>query len=423
MTRTSEPSRRDLLRAIGTGTAALAFGCGDNLVTTDAAAAILEPSTDGFLVAVWARHARRATLTIRDGAAVALRTLALGAGGSGAVDVGGLAPDTPYEIVVRTDDGATLGPYRARTAPRDDDRRRVRIAVAADVDPNPEFDSELAEHVVAAEPELLVTLGDFPYTDNGPVAVTLDEYRARHVECRTHGRVRTLLEAMPVRAIYDDHEFRNNWDAGFAASEAARYAAAMTAWDEFFPVRAPRGEVRYRRWRWGAHVECFLLDCRRFRSANAAPDDAAKTMLGSAQRDWLIEGVTGSTATFKLVFTSVPLDFTPGVDAWPGFTTERARILDALVGVPGILFVSADQHFFAAYRHAHGIREVQIGPLARGLGTPVAQGAGVLFRAERYNVGLLDIDGDRLVVAGLGADGARFYEETLTPDALTPRPL
>jgi len=416
-----EPSRRELLRAVGTGATALALGCGDNLADTDAAVAILEPATDGFVIAVWARRATRATITIRDGAAVAMGSLAIGDSGSGALDVAGLAANTAYEIVVRTDDGITLGPYRARTAPRDDDRRRVRIAVAADVDPNPEFDSELVEHVVAAAPDLLVTLGDFPYTDNGPVAVTLDAYRARHVECRTHGRVRTLLEALAVRAIYDDHEFRNNWDAGFAASEAARYAAAMTAWDEFFPVRGATGEVRYRSWRWGANVECFLLDCRRFRSANALPDDAAKTMLGATQRDWLIDGVTRSTATFKLVFTSVPLDFTPGVDAWPGFTTERARIFDALLGTPGILFLSADQHFFAAYRHAHGIRELQVGPLARGIGTPVAQGAGVLFRAERYNVGLLDIDGDRLVAAGLGDDGSRFYEETLTADALTPR--
>jgi len=32
-------------------------------------------------------------------------------------------------------------------------------------------------------------------------------------------------------------------------------------------------------------------------------------MLGDVQRAWLIDGIKRSTATFKLVFTSVPLDF------------------------------------------------------------------------------------------------------------------
>ena len=32
---------------------------------------------------------------------------------------------------------------------------------------------------------------------------------------------------------------------------------------------APAG-TRYRSWRWGAHVECFLLDCRRYRDDDEA---------------------------------------------------------------------------------------------------------------------------------------------------------
>src|SRR5205085_10549571 len=140
---------------------------------------------------------------------------------------------------------------------------------------------DLATHVVAAAPDLLVSIGDFPYTDNGPVAETLEAYRDRHAEIRRLPKVRAILEAAPLYAIYDDHEFRNNWDAAFVAKEPSRYAAAMTVWDEFFPIRSAVGEVRYRSWRWGANVECFLLDCRRFRSADAAPDDANKTMLGA----------------------------------------------------------------------------------------------------------------------------------------------
>ena len=46
---------------------------------------------------------------------------------------------------------------------------------------------------------------------------------------------------------------------------------------------------------------------------------------------------------------------------------------------------------------------------------------GVLARAERYNVGLLEIGDAALTFAALGAGGERFFEESLTPDQLTPR--
>ena len=95
-----------------------------------------------------------------------------------------------------------------------------------------------------------------------------------------------------------------------------------------------------------------------------------------AWRAWLIDGVTRSTATFKIIFTSVPLDFGIGIDHWAAFTTERNQLFDAFAGVPGVLFVSGDQHWFAAHQHARGIREFQVGPLARGVIEPgrMAQG-------------------------------------------------
>jgi phosphodiesterase/alkaline phosphatase D-like protein len=194
----------------------------------------------------------------------------------------------------------------------------------------------------------------------------------------------------------------------------------MQVWDEMFPLfGGTTGEVRYRSWRWGAHLECFLLDCRRFRSANAMPDGAIKTMLGDVQRAWLVDGVQRSTATFKVVFTSVPLDFGDGDDHWAAFAFERDAILGELVGIGGVLFVSGDQHVFAAHRHAHGVREMQVGPLCRGIGTPLRTAPGVLFREGRLNFGLIDVDATSLVFSAVGAGGEVFYKETLSVSDLT----
>jgi phosphodiesterase/alkaline phosphatase D-like protein len=116
-------------------------------------------------------------------------------------------------------------------------------------------------------------------------------------------------------------------------------------------VRGAQGAVRYRSWRWGQHLECFLLDTRRFRSANDAVDSAAKTMLGGPQEAWLADALARSTATFKLVCTSVPLDFGIGNDHWATFQTARQRLFDAAATPRGVVFVSADQHWFASHRH------------------------------------------------------------------------
>jgi phosphodiesterase/alkaline phosphatase D-like protein len=417
------PSRRELLQLLGASTAVLAVGCGDGVdggPPALAAAALLDPDEDSFVVALWSRLADSdGIVRVRtEGRVVVEQPFAL-IGEIGRVEVNGLEAGQRYDVAIEVG-GVTLT-HRVHTSPAADDVRPVRIAVSADCDPNPDFASGMLEAVVAAEPELMISLGDFPYTDNGPPAQTVAEYRTRHIELRSHPPVRTLLEACGLRAIYDDHEFRNDWDARFVAAEPVRYAAAMQVWDEFFPQRAPLDGVRYRSWRWGAHLECFLLDCRRFRSANSARDNEGKTMLGAAQRAWLIDGVTQSTAPFKLVLTSVSLDYGAGSDHWVGFKTERDGILAALVGVPGVLFVSADQHWFAAHRHAFDIREMQVGPLARGLGRPEGSPPGVLFRAVRYNAGIIDVDGDRLVFSAVGDDGEVFYRETLSAVDLTPR--
>ena len=428
--RVRDLSRRDVLYLAGASAGAALLACGDNAPFRSPGAsdgaAIFEPSPDGFLLSAWSALAHAFTIEVRtdDGELVASETIDVGPNRQALLEITGLAARTRYQVTALGDDGTMLGPHRTRTAPDPEDTAPVRIAVGADLDPIPDFASDLFDHLIAADPDVLLTIGDVPYTDDGPVALTVEEYRARHALLRTYPPVRQLMEAMPIAAIYDDHEFRNNWDASFVASEPDRYAAAMQVWDEFFPQRAPVGEVRYRTFRWGANVEVFMLDCRRFRSADAAPDDANKTMLGATQKAWLFAALAASTATFKLLMTSVPLDFGIGNDHWAAFSTEREELLAYIHSraLPGVLFLSGDQHYFAAYTHSYGLHEFQVGPLARGLGTVGPVTPDVLFRDVRYNFGLIDIDGDQLTISGVGPGGVVFYKQTLSAADLAPRP-
>jgi phosphodiesterase/alkaline phosphatase D-like protein len=419
-------TRREWLQGAGAlGSAALVPGLGAGCSDVGAGTAlVVEVEPTRALFAVWSSTASYATVEVRTGGVPIGRwEVRFGADGTGRVDATGLTPATAYRARITTSDGVELGESAFTTAPRDDDPRPVRIAVSADVDESPDYDSPIFDAVVAAAPELFVSLGDWPYADNGPPAITRGEYHDKYVQTRTAPRLDAWQRATSFRAIYDDHEFGNDWDGGDRLAEPARHEAALAAWDAWFPRRGDG--PRYRRWRWGASLECFLLDCRTFRSAAADPDVAGKTLLGDEQRAWLFDGLRTSTAAFCVVFTSVPLDFGHGVDHWAGYTTERDAIFDALrtLDRPGVLFVSADQHWFAAHRHRYGLRELQVGPLARGLiAQPTSRPPGVITRDSQYNFGLIEVDATpRLTFRAVGATGLTFYTESFTPEDLRPR--
>lgn len=416
-------TRRAILQGAGALTAAaLVPGCGDPGALT---ALVLEVEATRALIAVWSPSARSVDVVVGTaaGAGAAAATVALDAHGHGALDVTELGPDTAYRVRVLAPDGGEHGPLAFVTAPVETEPRPLRLMVSADVDEDGAYASPIFDTIAAAPPDLFVALGDWPYADNGPSATTRAGYEAKYARGRLEPRFAPWMAATSFRAIYDDHEFANDWDGAARAADPARHAAALAAWDAWFPRRGDG--PRYRRWRWGALCECFLLDCRNYRSANDAPDGPAKTMLGAVQRRWLVDGLRASTAPFKLVFSSVPLDFGNADDHWAAFADERDAILGELAAarLAGMLWLSADQHWFAAHQHRDRVREFQVGPLSRGLLTPPPPRPGVLTRVHEYNVGLIEITAaPRLRFRALGATGATLYDEAFTPADLALEP-
>jgi alkaline phosphatase D len=431
--------RRDWLKLVGVGLA----GCSappDRLQWPDAdpdgrvepgpiepvhSAATFDPGETDALLSVWAPGARMALPIIEEldtgrQASGDIIDLDGGLGGVGAGVLAGLSPGRDYRWFLRFDIGTSTPWFGLRTAPPAAEPAPLTLLYSADIDLNPAFDSPIFDTMAASGADFFVSLGDFPYADNAPGAWTVDEFRVVHRDVRAGAKVQRLLRAMGSYAIYDDHEARNNWDGGFAVSEADRIAAAVQVWDEWFPLRdrsTPRR--RYRSWRWGALAEMFLLDTRLYRSDDQAIDDAAKTMLGAEQKQWLIDGLQASQATYKLVFTTVPLDFgNDGGDDWSGFTTERDQIFAAITdgGVTGVVFLSADQHWFAAHHHASGFIEWQVGPLARSFRVPSPLQPGVVARITNvYNYGEIRIDGEPpvLTFTARDPDGNALYTEAL----------
>lgn len=187
------------------------------------------------------------------------------------------------------------------------------------------------------------------------IATTQQDCWAKHRYQREDGPLRELLAAMPVYAVWDDHEVRND----FSGPTEPLAPLGFKAFFDYFPIRrTPEEPLRlYRQFRWGKHLELFLLDTRQYRSPNSHPDGPYKTMLGAAQLRWLLTGLATSTATWKAIFSSVPLSahtgsVLKGRDGWGGdlfargFATELEKIGTHLRShrVQNVIWLSTDLH-------------------------------------------------------------------------------
>ena len=317
------------------------------------------------------------------------------------VEIAGLQPKTRYLYrAVLTDPSAShrwnhspVG--RFTTAPWPQAPEEVRFAFSADFHHAVPDHLALLERVAARQPDFFLSLGDFPYSDSSPAAVSVEAYREKHQTIRSIDHVRRFLGQVPIFAVWDDHEVRNDWSG---STPRDRVAMGTRVWKEWFghrPVPGAAGAI-YRSFRWGRELEVFLLDTRFHRDRNSAADGPGKSMLGQEQKRWLLAGLSHSQATFKAIISSVPLRFgTTGNDHWRGFAHERGEIFDHIRnnGIGGVFFLSGDQHWAAVHHHAEGFVEVQACPLAAFLRTPSATSSpSVIFVRKTRSYGLVSID-------------------------------
>ncbi|MBM4132188.1 MAG: hypothetical protein FJ245_00320 [Nitrospira sp.] len=303
-----------------------------------------------------------------------------------AVPAGGLAPTTAYRyrVLVARIDGRSFqesareaGQGRFRTAAAPDVAEPVTFLWSGDLGGQQRcrrerFGYPIFDAMLGRNPSFFIFLGDTIYGDdrcpappNEPggdfLAATLDDYRGKHRYQRGDWFLQRFLASVPVYVIWDDHEVRNN----FSGPSEPLMPTGRQALLEYWPIGTPPEDPTrlYRKVRHGADLELFILDTRQYRSKNSEPDGPGKTMLGAAQREWLIKGLSESTATWKIIATSVPLSNpkggskqAPGNDSWArgadgtGFQTELQAIVQAILDrrVTNLVWLAGDVHFAQA---------------------------------------------------------------------------
>ena len=258
----------------------------------------------------------------------------------------------------------------AALPPADAVLTRIAFGSCAHQDkPQPIWDA-----ILAARPELFVFAGDNVYGDAyGPQAAaddgSLPVLRAAYAKAAGIPGLARLRAQVPHVATWDDHDYGRN-DGG---AEFAHKRTAQRLFADFW--RLPADDPRRRRdgvhhaWAFGPagrRVQVVVLDTRFFRSAlrptdqRNAPgrerylpdDDPAKTMLGTAQWDWLAQRLR-EPADLRLLVSSVQLLAEGhGWERWGNLPRERARMLALLrdTGARDTIVLSGDRHIGALYR-------------------------------------------------------------------------
>jgi alkaline phosphatase D len=209
----------------------------------------------------------------------------------------------------------------------------------------------------AAQPDFFVYLGDTIYADKGSTAMTLSDYWGKYAENRDRFAQR-LFATTPLFVMWDDHEV----DSDFTMTHP-RLPIGRQAFLDYWPIRPSTQDPYrlYRSFKWGKGVEVFLLDCRQYR------DPQTKTMLGLEQKQWLLQQLAASSATFKFIVSSVPFS-DPRGDKWGEYPAERDDILEFIQEnkISGVIFLAGDVHHAAVSHMPHdpAVREFIFGPLA-----------------------------------------------------------
>jgi alkaline phosphatase D len=373
-----------------------------------------------------------------------------------ALPLSALKPATEYRYrVVPLNRHDAVGPWDGRftTAPQADSSASIRFIWSADVGGQQrcrqgEAGYPIFDTMRESRPMFALLLGDLIYADarcpsppNAPgadfIAATLEQYRAKHRYQRRAPALQRFLASVPVYAIWDDHEVRNN----FSGSSEPAMPIGRQAFFEYWPIhRSPMDPWRlYRSFRWGRTLELFILDTRQYRDRNADQDGPQKTMLGKAQREWLLEALTKSTAVWKVIVTSVPLSIPkggtlelPGNDNWArgadgtGFQTELSTIVQTLLTrrIHNVVWLTADVHYTRAHAYdpdgdgTVDFHEFIAGPLSSSYGflvdpDPLLRPQTIFSATGFSNFGLVTADDTRFLVEVRDDLGASRFTHTI----------
>jgi alkaline phosphatase D len=319
---------------------------------------------------LWAKASAAAQLSIRvgqrrdlsDGTEISGPKLAADTDYMGQVLIPKLEPSRQYYYGVLLDGKpALLPPYPSfTTAPAKLSPSRVRFAFVSCVGYHG-YDSAATWADLAARTnfDVLLMLGDNVYA-NSTDPVVLGQYYA--VQRRLPGYA-DIARRVPQYAIWDNHDYGPEPTDRTAKNKERALQAFRNLWPNPAFGEADNPGVYHHFTRGG--VDFFMLDDRYHRSPDNSADDGTKSMLGEKQLAWFKRELLAAKAPVKVLAIGCEWESKGLKNSWATFKREREELFKFIEDnkITGVLLVSGDRHFTAAYQVLGKFIEVTSGPL------------------------------------------------------------
>lgn len=273
-----------------------------------------------------------------------------------------LEPAMRYYYAVLIDGAvATPKPFPSfTTAPPEGTNGHQRFAFVSCVGYNG-FDSAAtwADLATRTNFDLLLLLGDNHY---GNVTEPVKHLEWLGAQRRLPG-YREISRRVPQYAIWDNHDYGPDPTDKRQPNKADSLRAFKMLWPNpaFGEQDNPGVYFKFSR----GDVDFFMTDDRYYRDPNNTPEDGKKSYLGEKQLAWLKRELLASKAKIKVLGSGGEWQTHSQAASWASFLRERDDLFKFIDDhkITGVLLLSGDRHFTAAYQAAGKFIEVTSGPL------------------------------------------------------------
>ena len=316
-----------------------------------------------------------------------------------------LAPATDYSVLVEGRPFENLENVsrldgKFKTAPSKEDSTRVHFSVITGQRFNKRDDDEnghtIYQSMRSMDLSFHVHTGDNVYYDQPkPYATTLALARFKWNRMYAFPFQRSFYNNVASYFMKDDHDTLKDDSYPGQTYENLTWDQGL----EIFREQVPMGEKTYRTFRWGKHLQIWLMEGRDFRSANDMPDGPDKTIWGNRQKDWFFETVQNSDATFRILISPTPIvgpdqDDKADNHSNAAFYTEGEEIRSFVGSQKNMFIINGDRHWqYVSQDPVSGAIEFSSGPTT----DEHAQGFKLRYRTPMHRY--LKIKGGFLTVA------------------------
>ncbi len=260
---------------------------------------------------------------------------------------------------------------------------------------------EILGNILEKDPDFMVWLGDNIYLRT-PDFLTERGIRHRNRHTRSLPELQPLLGSVHHYATWDDHDYGPNDADRSYANKKLTEKAFNDYWGNLnTDVTGEGGITSHFLWN---DVEFFMMDNRYHRAPNRSLDPN-KDYLGDTQLDWLIDALTSSKASFKVVCVGGQTISDAAVyENVATYPEARKRLLDRIAAekIEGVIFMSGDRHHTEISRmerpDAYPLIDITCSPLTAGTHKARDEGNTHQVKDKTYyqrNFGLVNVSGPR----------------------------